>query len=324
MAALDVFIQVGRVADSIFLATDVLPTLWQFSLGPLLDLNQFQAFMGLIKSLSTRIEQEQVRKLQELSSNGAGDGRAARQRGQQNGMDQTISVTDQGDFESLVTGRKAGGEIPTSPVGGWPSQPAIRPSPSQNPSQRQKADGPTFSWSTTPTSPITASQPSLQRLQPPVSRAITPDVQLGSFTTLTPMSNSVNTFSQPLQPQRPGMGTMATLQPQSVALNGQAILQPQTPSMNNMLPMQTMQPLQAMAPAQPMNTSINWSAATTPSSNNTGWSSRLSGNQSMNQTVLPSASLSSFAIAPPTAGGRAVSGAGLGHSSGLDKYESLL
>ena len=46
---------------------DILPVLWSMSLGPLLDLKQFQAFMDLIKSLSTRVEVEQTKKLQELS-----------------------------------------------------------------------------------------------------------------------------------------------------------------------------------------------------------------------------------------------------------------
>ncbi|KAL8647005.1 MAG: hypothetical protein Q9226_006613 [Calogaya cf. arnoldii] len=69
MAALAVFKQVGRIADTDFLATECLPVLWSFSLGPLLDMQQFQEYMKLIKSLSTRIETEQMRKLRELSSN---------------------------------------------------------------------------------------------------------------------------------------------------------------------------------------------------------------------------------------------------------------
>ncbi|KAL8837192.1 MAG: hypothetical protein Q9176_005823 [Flavoplaca citrina] len=69
MAALAVFKQVGKIADTDFLATECLPVLWSFSLGPLLDMQQFQEYMKLIKSLSTRIETEQMRKLRELSTN---------------------------------------------------------------------------------------------------------------------------------------------------------------------------------------------------------------------------------------------------------------
>jgi hypothetical protein len=40
MAALNVFRQVGRLADSDFLAMEVLPIVWSMSLGPLLNLEQ--------------------------------------------------------------------------------------------------------------------------------------------------------------------------------------------------------------------------------------------------------------------------------------------
>ncbi|KKY15593.1 putative protein kinase [Phaeomoniella chlamydospora] len=68
MAALKVFRQVGKIADTDFLATDVLPIMWAFSIGPLLSLQQFQAFMTLIKSLSAKIENEQIKKLKDLGS----------------------------------------------------------------------------------------------------------------------------------------------------------------------------------------------------------------------------------------------------------------
>ena len=75
MAALNVLRQVGTVADADFVAMDILPVLWRMSLGPFLDLKQFQAFMDLIKSLSSRVEAEQTKKLQELSgTNGSKKG----------------------------------------------------------------------------------------------------------------------------------------------------------------------------------------------------------------------------------------------------------
>jgi SCY1-like protein 2 len=63
MAALRVLQVVGGIADTDFVAMDILPVLWSMSLGPLLDLAQFRAFMDLIKSLSSRIEAEQTKKL---------------------------------------------------------------------------------------------------------------------------------------------------------------------------------------------------------------------------------------------------------------------
>ncbi|CCU82686.1 protein kinase Scy1 [Blumeria hordei DH14] len=67
IAALAVLRQVGHIADPEFIALDILPVLWSMSLGPLLDLKQFQSFMSLVKELSARVEIEQTRKLQELS-----------------------------------------------------------------------------------------------------------------------------------------------------------------------------------------------------------------------------------------------------------------
>jgi SCY1-like protein 2 len=40
MAALSVFREVGKIADIDFTAIEVLPILWSFSLGPLLNLQQ--------------------------------------------------------------------------------------------------------------------------------------------------------------------------------------------------------------------------------------------------------------------------------------------
>lgn len=68
MAALPVFRQIGAIADADFVAIDVLPVVWAFALGPLLDLKQFKNYMSLIKELSAKIESEQIQRLQEISS----------------------------------------------------------------------------------------------------------------------------------------------------------------------------------------------------------------------------------------------------------------
>jgi SCY1-like protein 2 len=98
MAVLRVFKQVGEVADSDYLAMKVLPLLWQFSLGPLLNLQQFQAFMLLIKTMSSKIEREQTRKLQEMGSSYTGNAigtRAASARA--GGMSATTSGLGNGE-----------------------------------------------------------------------------------------------------------------------------------------------------------------------------------------------------------------------------------
>ncbi|KAJ5373525.1 Armadillo-like helical [Penicillium concentricum] len=181
MASLKVFRQVGTVADTEFLALEVLPVLWSFSLGPLLSLQQFNAFMSLIKTLSMRIEQEQSKKLQELSS-GAGS------TGFQNGADEFsqsatgLSSPDAdagaGSFERLVLGKKA------SPANGqsidmWGSmepEPAKPTVPSMPPS---------FSWSSN-NGGMTPQASALSQQSNIGFRSITPDQKLGSFPSLAP------------------------------------------------------------------------------------------------------------------------------------------
>jgi SCY1-like protein 2 len=123
MAAHDVFKAIAPQVDSDFLAMDVLPILWQFSLGPLLNLPQFQAYMTLIKSTSSRIEQEQTRKLQELGANSA----TATTRNEfmsfggppaSNGFD-TMTGGDDTNFEALVRGN-AGATGGSDMLGGDP------------------------------------------------------------------------------------------------------------------------------------------------------------------------------------------------------------
>ncbi|EME87168.1 uncharacterized protein MYCFIDRAFT_114886, partial [Pseudocercospora fijiensis CIRAD86] len=105
MAALKVFKQVAEVADTDFLAMDVLPILWSMSLGPLLNLQQFQAFMALIKSMSSKIEREQTRKLQELSTTNGGSTPGSRVASRIGSSSAGANSDGDGvDFESLVSG----------------------------------------------------------------------------------------------------------------------------------------------------------------------------------------------------------------------------
>lgn len=200
VAALKVFRQVGEVADSDFLAMEVLPILWSMSLGPLLNLQQFQAFIALIKSLGSRIEREQIKKLQEMSGGsmtavGARSNASGRGNGSANGTRSNLQDAEDTDFETLVSGRKQatnGGDL-MNDWGGASTQSAIGGKP---------RGAPTFSWQSTSAPPAQPRQPSmpssLSALQQPTpaSRSITPD--LASFTALTPSSQ----FSQPLQPNR--------------------------------------------------------------------------------------------------------------------------
>lgn len=203
MASLNVLRIVGDIADADFVAMDILPILWSMSLGPLLDLKQFQAFMTLIKSLSRRVEDEQTRKLQELagSSNGA---TAAPNEDFLAFGGVTGTAFDSGsngatadDFEALVKGKATSSPNPGS--NGFASWDAPQANPvaataaAKSPVSPQ---APAFAWSTqNPVSPAASAGRSSFSQQQSSFRTVTPD--LGRF---EPMAPSSTQYSQPLQP----------------------------------------------------------------------------------------------------------------------------
>lgn len=200
--ALNVLRVVGDHADPDFIAMDILPILWSMSLGPLLNLKQFQGFMDLIKTLSKRVEEEQTRKLQELAgvSNGTASGPADEfmSFGGISGTEFDVATgATEDDFEKLVKGKASANNV--NPMdAGWgdtASSSSMNSPGLKSPSVSQNA---AFSWSTP--SPTTAVPPARStsgfRAQQGSFRTVTPD--LGSFGTLTPSSTQ---FSQPLQPQ---------------------------------------------------------------------------------------------------------------------------
>lgn len=198
IAALNVLRIVGDFADAEFVAMDILPILWNMSLGPLLNLKQFQTFMDLIKSLSRKVEDEQIKKLQELSGVTNGPAAAPAEDFMSFGgisgsqFDVTTGATED-DFERLVKGKSAAS--PANPMNaGWDDAASSIGSPGLKvPTSKTAA----FSWSTP--SPTTAAPASSAlgavKAQQPSFRTVTPD--LNSFAALSPSSTQ---FSQPLQP----------------------------------------------------------------------------------------------------------------------------
>lgn len=208
MAALAVFRQVGRIADTDFLAMDVLPILWSFSLGPLLNLEQFQEFMNLIKSLSTRIEQEQTRKLRDLSSSNInGHSNNSRSNDLMNvgstnallGGPNGVDDVGQSDFERLVLGKGA-----ANGTGHDILADSLRPTPQR--AQSSVAQAPVFSWSTPAISPTSNST----NYNSGGSRAITPDHSLNSFATLNPISIGASKTNQSIFN---GLSALTAIQP---------------------------------------------------------------------------------------------------------------
>ncbi|KAI9894220.1 MAG: hypothetical protein M1814_004074 [Vezdaea aestivalis] len=181
IAALNVFKQIGAVVDADFIALEVLPILWGMSLGPLLNLDQFQQFMTLIKSLSSRVERDQARKLKELSS--TNDVSSRNDRGEDFMSFGALTPSNLGtngaedDFEQLVLGNNRVTKKSPPVSNGWENT-VSNSSTSSIKSPNPQSDATMFSWST-PTPSIGQAVGG--------SRTITPD--LTAFTPLAPASN---------------------------------------------------------------------------------------------------------------------------------------
>lgn len=212
MTALKVLRQVGQVVDTDYLAIEVLPILWSFALGPLLDLTQFQAFMALIKSLSGRIEREHSHKLKELRASNAASGAMRATHAQPGGMAPTSMANgasgEDVDFESLVAGRNAAGTPDI--INEWDSSAATKLSNGIPNWTSQSSTAPFRQKSLAPSNSYSPASAGLRQQHltsaAPTHRTVTPDQSLSSFAPLTPSS----AFNAPLQPtpnmvQRPAM-----------------------------------------------------------------------------------------------------------------------
>ncbi|KAM0522393.1 hypothetical protein ACHAPE_001982 [Trichoderma viride] len=207
MAARDLMYVVGQNADAEFVAMDILPILWNMTLGPLLNLKQFQSFMDLIKTLSRKVEDEQTKKLQELSGSSNGSTAAPNEDFMAFGglTGTAFDATNGGnedDFEALVKGT-AGGSSSAARTPSWDDVPSA--AASVNRSSTATPQTPSFSWSTPRAMSPPVKQPSTLQTQQPSFRTVTPD--LNRFEVMTP---SATQFSQPLQPTAQQSGFQQT------------------------------------------------------------------------------------------------------------------
>ncbi|KAJ5683226.1 hypothetical protein N7462_006391 [Penicillium macrosclerotiorum] len=293
MAALKVFRQVGKVADSDFLALEILPILWAFSLGPLLNLQQFNEFMSLIKSLSAKIEKEQTRKLQELSSGGDTRGfQNTKGAFSQSATDLTSPDTDgaRNNFERLVLGKNSATSN-TKEMDIWGSMES-EPAAAQRPSL-----SPSLSWSTNNGLGSGQVNNSSNQLG---FRSITPDQKLGSFPSLEPARQASPTPSFP------------ALQPSSPTWN----VQPQAGNR----PGPSMASLSGMASSNPMSRPTSFSQQ---APNYSGFSipPPPTGNLGVNNAMRPSIGMNTTPVTFPT---QPQAQPSVIQKQGLDKYESLL
>ncbi|RMD44686.1 hypothetical protein DV735_g396, partial [Chaetothyriales sp. CBS 134920] len=191
MAALKVLRRVGQAADIEVVAVDIMPILWSFSLGPLIDAAQFRAFMDVIKALSAKIEREHTRKLQELGPSRSSEPRpnSSTPPTLRNGANSGSSPTgNEDDFAKLVHGNKAPASS-SDPFAGALSD-----------GQRLTQNPPSFSWQSASAATGSTAAVGAVRSQVP-SRSITPDV-MSSFPSLQPAAaSSSNVWASTAQPQ---------------------------------------------------------------------------------------------------------------------------
>ncbi|KAK7023898.1 protein kinase domain-containing protein ppk32 [Favolaschia claudopus] len=166
MGTLAVQEAMGLKVDREAVATLVLPQLWAMSMGPLLNLDQFQRFMAVVRKLGDRVEQEHkqfLRDSQRLEDRSATAANGAGATGPVGGV----------DFVSLV-GRANGATV--------------------------KADTPldaTVSWDDDPWASILNDNTPTIQSPPPL-----PPVSTNSYQASSP--NSFTTPSLPGSPQQPG------------------------------------------------------------------------------------------------------------------------
>lgn len=316
MAALNVFRQVGVVADTDFLALEVLPILWSFSLGPLLNLHQFEQFMTQIKNISSKIEREQKKKLQELSSGDTG--------GFQNGTkSSSVAATalDSGsmddtrnNFERLVLGK--GATTSDADIDAWDtldSGPTTQTSP--------PAASPAFSWSSNAPAPVSrGSTPSAQ--SNPNFRSVTPDYNICSFPSLEPAPRQVSPMAQgfpALQPSPSGSWSSSASQ-RNIQGNTPG---PSLAALASVKSASTASTPTSTAFGQPAQTAPNYSAFSIPPPPASGSiTPQPSAFSAMSNAAKPP-SLSANVMQNPLSNTNTFQPANT-QKQGLDKYESLL
>ncbi|KAK6511811.1 hypothetical protein TWF481_000717 [Arthrobotrys musiformis] len=266
IAALDLYMQIGSLVDTSTLATEVIPSLWALSLGPLLNLQQFQQFMSTIKQLSNKVEQEQLRRLADTATADAASpavefGAGATNSTVKNGA--AGKPVEAEDFEELVFGKKSavGSDRGVSPDP-WASATVTSPTVSK-PTSAPKKEAPAFSWSTP--APSTFSPPPAA---PASRKSVTPDHGLSGFGALQPGKPGSSSVGMPqtLQPTRPGIANSNSSGPVmgglGLGMGNLAIGGASAQSSHAGSSMQTLQPGRPSAQQQSQSAgNIDWSSA---------------------------------------------------------------
>jgi SCY1-like protein 2 len=280
--------------------------------------------MNLIKSLSSRVDREQTKKLQELGSGSSAEPSSRKDDFMSFGTindSRNINETggdDEDDFEKLVLGKPNGTSQST-----WNSGSAS----SQHHAQALASSPPVFSWSTTSNLGVPHQSTS--------GRTITPD--LASFAPFAPAPNPRATpLTPPLQPGNLNtMNSMASFQASSNQPSMRNVWTNQQSSSNHSLPSlndlnRSTSGLSVGQTPRPTNNAIAFGIPPPPLSSNNSFSTQPPQYSSNIGT-------SAWSLPPPPGPGQAqtqvfspgVSSSNTGKpgtepKSGLDAYQSLL
>ncbi|KAJ7197216.1 kinase-like domain-containing protein [Mycena pura] len=244
MATLNVQEAMGLKVDREAVATLVLPQLWAMSMGPLLNLDQFQRFMAVIRKLGERVEEEHkqfLRDSQRLEDRSATAVNGAA------GMHATSSV----DFASLV-GRANGAAVkPDSSADtstSWDDDPwaSILNDNASDLTSPPALPTPTTNSLQSRSMPSSPQQSAFQSRPSPLASTVTsssfsfpsPPAQRPTYATSSTSPTTITGFSQPtfpLQPQqqqppRPNYGISLSTSPSTPSQL--SVQQPPKPNYN--------------------------------------------------------------------------------------------
>ncbi|THV08015.1 other/SCY1 protein kinase [Dendrothele bispora CBS 962.96] len=220
MATLSVQEAMGFKVDREAVATLVLPQLWAMSMGPLLNVEQFQRFMSVIRKLGDRVEKEHNQFLRDSQRIEDRSATAV------NGLASTQVLTGSVDFENLV-GRGTAGD------GASTSSNANQTSGSQAPSWDDDVWGSIFNDTTDTTAKATPmSTPSLpasstQSLPSSPRQSVhTPATKLNTFAGNSP------SITPPIQRSSTAFNSIPSFQPSNQTILPPSTMQPQKPNYN--------------------------------------------------------------------------------------------
>ncbi|KAL1758265.1 kinase-like domain-containing protein [Schizophyllum commune] len=213
MATLSVQEAMGSKVDREAVATLVLPQLWAMSMGPLLNVEQFQRFMAVIRKLGDRVEAEHNQFLRDSQRI---EDKSATQTTNGSAIPSAVNM----DFESLV-GRANGTSVAPSPI--TAATPMSFSAPPLQPTMTGGSVQSTSSYTMTPTKPQAPSQPSyggpnynISLPSAPFGASSSGMAPLQPSTPVAPALPTFNVSSPPLfaQPMSatppPGLGSMLT------------------------------------------------------------------------------------------------------------------